>query len=96
MPTVLSKESTGEFQKRRHLSAVIPLDRPVPKKLNKSDYETLKLRTNPEDNQSPTYKITLVFFLTGEPEVWLDFKKTIDKVIKGQHLTTGPTRYSLY
>ena len=96
MPTVLSKESTGEFQKRRHLSAVIPLDRPVPKKLNKSDYETLKLRTDPEDNQSPTYEITLVFFSTGEPEVWLDFMKTVDKVFKGQHLTTGPARYSLY
>ena len=89
MPTVLSKESTGEFQKQHHLSAVIPLDRPVPKKLNKSDYETLKLCTNPKDNQSPTYKIMLVFFSMGDPEVWLEFKKTIDKVIKGQHLTTG-------
>ena len=96
MPTAHSKESTGEHQKKRHLAAVIPLERPATKKLNKSDHETLKLRTAPDDNQSPTCEIALEFFSTGSPEAWLNFLESINKVWEGQHLTTAASRYSLF
>ena len=95
MPAVLSKESSGEFQKQHHLAVVIPLECPVPKKLNKFNYKTLKLRTDPQDAQSPTYEITLVFFATGEPEVWLDVLKITHKVFIGQNLMTAASQYSL-
>lgn len=94
--TVFSKPAgTDSMVKRRRLQAPISLDRPETKTLVKGQYETMKLRTAPTDNDSPTYELTLVYFGSGTPEEWLLFQRNLRKVIHGQNLTTGPAKYAL-
>ena len=71
----------------------IPLERPLEDKLIKGQYETLKLRTDPADANSPTYEITVPYFHVGIPEKWLLFLKNLWKAIHGQALMTGPQKY---
>ena len=73
----------------------IPFERPEPKTLVKGEYHAYKLRTNPTDNTSPTYELSVPFFSTGTPEEYLKFKKNLDSVAAGQVLTDGPKKYAL-
>mgnify|MGYP007134103953 CR=1 FL=1 len=61
----------------------------------KGDHLKIDIRSVPEDPNSKTFSLDVRFFQSGTPKQWLDFKKTFDKVIVGQNLTTGPTRYQM-
>ena len=39
--------------------------------------------------------MTIPFFRSGTPEEWLLVKKTLLKIIIGQNITQGPSKYSL-
>ena len=73
----------------------IPLERPKPKKVAKSDLKKYILRQVANDNTSPTHEVSIAIFSDGKPEEWLKFRRTLEEVFKGQGITTGPARFSL-
>jgi len=80
---------------KRILPSVIPFQRPVKQDLKKDDFLTFKLRTNPTQDTSPTYDLSVPFFGHGTAEELFDLIKNIQRVIQGQNLTDGPSRYAL-
>ena len=58
----------------------------------KGSYTTLKLRSNPAEENSPIYEIQVPYFKSGTCEQYLEFMDKIQAVIIGQNLTTGPQR----
>ena len=42
-----------------------------------------------------TYQRTIPFSRSGTPEQWLLVKKTLLKIIVGQNITQGPSKYSM-
>ena len=75
---------------------IIPLERPEhtssPKK---GSGPTFKLRSQPNNENSQTYEVTVPIFRTGKPEEWLLCKRNINRVITGQNITTGPESYAM-
>ena len=71
---------------------LFPDEQPEPKK---GECLKLDLRANPADPTSETYGISVRFFKDGTPAEWLVFLKTFTKVIVGQNLTTGPSKYAM-
>jgi len=69
------------------------LERPEVRDLEHGEYQRYKLRNVPEDENSPTYELSVPYFGTGTPEEWLKFKKNLEKVVVGQNVTGGPQRY---
>ena len=49
----------------------IPLDCPEPKELEKDQYMTFKLKTNPASRNSAEYSLNVPYFRDGSPEEWL-------------------------
>ena len=78
----------------RKFTVVIPLERPEPKKLQKGDYITLKLRTSPTEDHSPTYDLSIPKFSTGSPEEWFVFIDNVRTALRGLHMMTGPQRFT--
>ena len=56
----------------------------------KGSYTTLKLRSNPTEENSPIYEIQVPYFKSGTCEQYLEFMDKVQAVIIGQNLTTGP------
>ena len=73
----------------------IPLDRQVKKRLVRSQYITLKLRSNPTKDASQTYNLILPYYNSASPEEWLIFCTDLNKAIIGQNISQGPTRYTM-
>ena len=80
---------------RRMIVPVIPLERPKERKLTKDASLTFKLRSTPDDVDSPTYELTIPYFGSGTPEEYLLWQRDLDKVIVGQNVEEGPAKYSL-
>ena len=77
--TILSRPagSSTAWQKKNYVPPSIGLDRPERKEYEKSKVLSLKLRSNPADENSQTYELTVPFFRSGTPEDWLLTKKDI-------------------
>ena len=71
----------------------IPLERAESRSLTKGEYLAYKLRNDPADDTSPTYELTVPYFSTGTCEEWLKFRANVDRVLLGQHVTTGPAKF---
>jgi hypothetical protein len=71
----------------------IPLERAESRSLTKGEYLAYKLRNDPADDSSPTYELTVPYFSTGTCEEWIKFRANVDKVLQGQHVTTGPAKF---
>ena len=71
------------------------MDQPNVKELKKHESLTMKLRSDPADNNSQTYDLTIPFFRTGKPEEWLLFLKLLKQVLVGQNITAGPPKYAM-
>ena len=84
--------STGHQQ---YVPPAIPLERPERKEYKKDEVLSLKLRSNPNDEASQTYELTVPFFRSGTPEEWLLVKKSIIKILAGQNVTGGPGQYAM-
>lgn len=91
----IAQDNGAIHSKKRYVPPVIPYERPVKKQLKKDEFLTYKLQSDPENSESPTYELTVPFFGTGTPEELLIFLRDIRKVIIGQNLHTGPTKYAL-
>ncbi len=77
---------------------IIPLisfEHPSTPKVDKSKQLTFKLRSNPTEADSGTYELTVAYFQTGTPEEWFLVLKAILEICTGQHLTTGPQKYTV-
>ena len=70
----------------------IPLIKEEEKAYAKGSYTTLKLRSNPAEENSPIYEIQVPYFKSGTCEQYLEFMDKVQAVIIGQNLTTGPQR----
>ena len=74
----------------------IPLERPEAKELDKGEYHTYKLRTNPTAGEnSMLHSLDIPFFSNGKPEEWLKFEKNLQKVFIGQAVTSGPAKIAI-
>eukprot|EP00957_Ditylum_brightwellii_P067721 5141057-Ditylum_brightwellii.AAC.1 len=60
------------------------------KKLSPLDYQTYKLRTNPNDDN-----LVVRYYEVGTPEEWLQFMEAIMQIIKGQDIQDGDATYLL-
>ena len=69
MKVVLPKTNSNKFR----YPMPIALDRAEKKSLSKSEYISLKLRTNPTDADSQTYNIAVPYHSSGSLEKWLKF-----------------------
>jgi hypothetical protein len=87
--------SSGKTSSQRYPPPPIPLDRPNVKELKKHESLTMKLRSDPADDNSQTYDLTIPFFRTGKPEEWLLFLKLLKQVLVGQNITAGPPKYAM-
>ena len=88
--TVFSRPlTTGNAAKKtKHfIPPAIPLDRLTKKTYEKSEVLLLKLRSNPTDEDSQTYKLIIPFFRSGMPKDWLLVKKSILRIMVGQNIT---------
>ena len=74
-------------------SPPIPLERDPPRALVKGEYLAYRLRNDPTDESSPTYELAVPYFNTGTCEEWLKFRANVNKVLLGQHVTTGPAKF---
>jgi hypothetical protein len=54
-----------------------------------------KLRTNPSNDDSPTYELKVFTFKSGTVEEYIDWKKDFIKVCIGQNVTDGPGKYAM-
>ena len=74
-------------------TAVIPLKCPEKRELEKGDYESLQLYTNPTNTNPPTYDVHIAYFDSGTPEEFLVFQQQLKKVFTSQNLTSWPQWY---
>ena len=96
MTNNFSKPLVGEVGKgKRKVTPPVSLDRPVKQKLHKGEYQTYKLRNDPTDANSPTYELSVAYFSSGTCEEFLIFCKNINKVLRGQSITTGPQQFQV-
>ena len=84
-----------DYQQRKFVPPPIPYERPEKKELKKSEYVTMKLRSDPAEAESQTYELAVPYFRSGTPEEWLLFVRALQKVIVGQNITTGPNKYAM-
>ena len=56
---------------------------------------SFKLRSEPANEKSITYSVSLAPFNTGSPEQWLTFMKMLKAIFRGQNLTSGPERFAM-
>ena len=73
---------------------IIPFDK-VEKTYKKTEVLKLDLKSNPSNEDSGTYEFTIPFFKTGTPEQWLEFEDNLARVLTGQNMTTGPSKYAM-
>ena len=73
----------------------IPLIKEEEKAYAKRSYTTLKLRSNPAEENSPIYEIQVPYFKSGTCEQFLEFMDKVQAMIIGQNLTTGLRRSRL-
>ena len=74
---------------------VIPLRKVQTMKDEEKESMTFQLRSDPKNEKSITYCVSLTPFNIGSPEEWLTFMKTLRVIFKGQNLTSGPEQFTM-
>ena len=72
---------------------VIPIDRGELPKVMKTNSVVFKLYTDPSNNDSPQFEMTVLVFKSRTPKEWLVTREAIKKVLFGLNLTNGPNQY---
>lgn len=73
----------------------IPLARPLDEKIKLTETCKFKLWSNPGDKESLTYEVMVKLFKSGTPEEFIQTVIALEKIFKGQDITTGPDQYSM-
>jgi len=76
--------------------AVIPFERFQTTTKKKEDILTFKLRSDPLNDASPTYDLTIPYFKSGTPEELFVFLENVEKVIVGQHVHAADRYFDTY
>jgi len=85
----IARQSKGH-NSPRFIPPPIPLEREEKSTtLKKGEYADFKLLTDPTDDDSPEYTLSLPYFSKGGPEEWLIFRKSLNKVFRGLNLQNG-------
>ena len=79
-------KNNGE-RKNGFLPPPILLQVMEPAVLAKDQYLTMKLRSVPTVDKSPTYDLVVLYFKNGTPKEWLKFQLNLNRVFVGQNLT---------
>lgn len=100
MPPVFSKyiydDSSRGVRKNTFPAPPVPLQSyEEHNELKKGEFIKLELKTNPGDESSEVISMNAPYFNHGSPKKWIDFIKTFNKIIIGQSLTTGPSKFSM-
>ena len=96
MPSVLSKMDQLIPKKPRMAqinAPPIPLVREEEPKVEKHQTITFKLCSNPTNQNSQNYELTIPYFHSGTPKQWVKVRKEILKVITGTNITMGAGKY---
>jgi len=91
MKVATNNNKTGKGR----ITPPIALERAESHSLVKGEYLAYKLRNDPADESSPTYELSVPYFSTGTCEEWLKFRDNVEKVLLGQHVTTGPAKFTM-
>jgi hypothetical protein len=73
----------------------IPLARATEEKTKLTDTCKFKLWSNPGDKESLTYEVVVKLFKSGTPEEFIQTVIALEKIFKGQDITTGPEQYNM-
>ncbi len=91
-----NQDSDRQDQQRLRMTLPpIPLERPERMKLEDGNYVSFKLRAVPADPDSQLYSLSVPYYVTGMADQWILFRKNLDKILIGQHITTGPPTYAM-
>ena len=63
--------------------------------MEKLDYLKFGIKTQPGYRDSDTVEIYVPLFRTGSPEALLKFITLLNKIIRGQDLSTGPQNFGM-
>ena len=81
--------------KKKENCLVIPFEKGPPLVCKREDKVCLKLRAQPDDDNSQTYEFRTYIFRDGSPEQWLRHVKDINKVFAGQNITKGKDQFAM-
>ena len=73
----------------------IPLARPTEEKTKLTETCKFKLWSNPGERDSLTYEVVVKFFKSGTPEEFIQTVIALERIFKGQDITTGPEQYAM-
>ena len=73
----------------------IPLARAIEEKTKITEPCKFKLWSNPADKDSLTYEVVVKNFKSGTPEEFIQTVIALEKIFKGQDITTGPEQYAM-
>ena len=86
---------TGANKTSRFIPPPIPLRKDEPEQLLKGTYLSMELKSNPDNDDSPTFKKDVVYFKDGTPEEFLDWEENLTMVLRGQDITIAAHKYSM-
>lgn len=93
MRVVSNNNKKANSSNRKTRPPPIPFERPEARKLGKDECLMYKLRTDPENEESAKYDLTIPFFKSGTCEQYLNFARDLSKVIIGTNSVTGASKY---
>ena len=80
---------------KAHCLPLIPLECKEKKALQKDECITIKLHSNPTNENSQVYEIVVKYFSTGTAKEWFRFCKDLDCILVGQNITDANAKYSM-
>ena len=94
--TMLTKPFITTKSQTKFIPPPIALAVPAVKALEKGQYMTVELRSNPAAANSAKYKKDIPFYKDGTPEEFLIWQANMESVVTGLAINQGPTRYTMY
>jgi hypothetical protein len=73
----------------------IPLARSSEERTKVTETCKFKLWSIPGDKESLTYEVVVKFFKSGAPEEYIQTVIALERIFKGQDITTGPDQYAM-
>jgi hypothetical protein len=95
MKVVFATQRKDPPKNQGFMRAPISLERPTEKEAKDGDYASFKLRSNPEDSNSPLHEIKVQYWKGGTAEEWFLFQRDLERVLTGQNVTYAKDAYAI-
>ena len=95
MKVVIAAQRKDPPKNQGFMRAPISLERPTEKEAKDGDFASFKLRSNPEDANSPLHEIKVQYWKGGTAEEWFLFQRDLERVLKGQNVTYAKDAYAI-